>query len=197
MEHKLPQLPFAKDALAPNISAETLEYHYGKHHQAYVTNLNKLIAGTDLENLPLEEIITGQAGVRRVVSRTREGVSTITVQYDWGTDMDFANLHLREAIDRVAYRDDFPESADRPLILRWDPGARPIAILVMGGDDPLERMTDFARDVHNGKQHTTNQNSDAAPFDVGPSVRHAVRNCHIDPPSVFARFLGCVQLHLA
>ncbi len=58
MEHRLPPLPFAQDALAPRISAETLEYHYGKHHAAYVTNLNKLIPGTEFENLPLEEIIT-------------------------------------------------------------------------------------------------------------------------------------------
>ena len=57
MEHQLPQLPFALDALAPHISKETLEYHYGKHHQAYVTNLNNLIKGTDFENLDLESII--------------------------------------------------------------------------------------------------------------------------------------------
>lgn len=57
MEHTLPALPFAKDALAPHISAETLEYHYGKHHQAYVTNLNNLIKGTEYENLDLESII--------------------------------------------------------------------------------------------------------------------------------------------
>lgn len=104
----------------------------------------------DLERLvtqPLEEVITGLAGVRRVVSKTREGVSTITVQYDWGTGMDFANLHLREAIDRVSYRDDFPAAADRPLILRWDPSARPIAIMVVRGDEPLPRMTEFAREV--------------------------------------------------
>jgi Fe-Mn family superoxide dismutase len=49
MEHQLPQLPFALDALAPHISKETLEYHYGKHHQAYVTNLNNLIKGTEYE----------------------------------------------------------------------------------------------------------------------------------------------------
>ncbi len=102
---------------------------------------------TRLVTQPLEEVITGLAGVRGVVSKTREGVSTITVQYEWGTEMDFANLHLREAIDRVAYRDDFPVAADRPLILRWDPSARPIAILVLHGDDPMERMTDFAREV--------------------------------------------------
>ena len=57
MEHTLPQLPYAKDALAPYISAETLEFHYGKHHQAYVTNLNNLIKGTDFESLDLEAIV--------------------------------------------------------------------------------------------------------------------------------------------
>ena len=62
MEHKLPDLPYSKDALAPYMSAETLEYHHGKHHAAYVTNLNKLIPGTEFENLPLEEIIRKAAG---------------------------------------------------------------------------------------------------------------------------------------
>ena len=57
MEHTLPQLPYALDALQPHISKETLEFHYGKHHQAYVTNLNNLIKGTEYENLSLEEII--------------------------------------------------------------------------------------------------------------------------------------------
>jgi Fe-Mn family superoxide dismutase len=62
MEHKLPELPFAKDALAPNISLETIEYHYGKHHAAYVANLNKLIKGTEFENVTLEEIIKKASG---------------------------------------------------------------------------------------------------------------------------------------
>ncbi|NLT19575.1 MAG: superoxide dismutase [Fe], partial [Syntrophomonadaceae bacterium] len=62
MEHKLPSLPFEQDALEPIISKETLEYHYGKHHQAYVTNLNKLIAGTEFENMSLEEIILKSSG---------------------------------------------------------------------------------------------------------------------------------------
>ncbi|MCP4292526.1 MAG: efflux RND transporter permease subunit [bacterium] len=102
---------------------------------------------TRLVTRPLEEVITGLAGVRRVVSKTREGVSTITVQYEWGTEMDFANLHLREAIDGRAYRDDFPEDADRPLILRWDPSARPVVIMVLHGDNPMAQMTEFAREV--------------------------------------------------
>jgi superoxide dismutase, Fe-Mn family len=62
MEHTLPPLPFDKNALAPNMSEETLEYHYGKHHQTYVTNLNKLIPGTEFENLPLEEIVKKASG---------------------------------------------------------------------------------------------------------------------------------------
>lgn len=62
MSFTLPQLPFAMDALAPYISKETLEYHYGKHHMAYVTNLNKLIAGTEFETLSLEDIIMKSKG---------------------------------------------------------------------------------------------------------------------------------------
>ena len=62
MEHTLPPLPFAKNALVPNMSEETLEYHYGKHHQTYVTNLNKLIPGTEFENLSLEEIVKKASG---------------------------------------------------------------------------------------------------------------------------------------
>ncbi|MRR16444.1 MAG: superoxide dismutase [Fe], partial [Deltaproteobacteria bacterium] len=58
----LPELPYAKDALAPIISANTLEFHHGKHHKAYVDNLNKLIAGSDLETKTLEEIIKVSAG---------------------------------------------------------------------------------------------------------------------------------------
>jgi len=62
MKHELPALPFAQDALAPVISAETLDYHYGKHHNAYVTNLNNLIPGTEFENSNLEEIILKASG---------------------------------------------------------------------------------------------------------------------------------------
>ena len=57
MAINLPELPYGKDALAPFISANTLEFHYGKHHKTYVDNLNKLIEGTDLAKLSLEEII--------------------------------------------------------------------------------------------------------------------------------------------
>ena len=62
MAFELPPLPYAMDALAPHISQETLEYHYGKHHQTYVTNLNKLVEGTDLEGKSLEEVILAAEG---------------------------------------------------------------------------------------------------------------------------------------
>jgi len=62
MEHRLPELPYAKDALTPHISAETIEYHYGKHHKAYVDNINRLIAGTEFEKASLEEIIRKSSG---------------------------------------------------------------------------------------------------------------------------------------
>lgn len=63
MPFELPPLPYAHDALAPHISAETLDYHYGKHHNSHLTNLNNLIIGTIFEESSLEEIITQADGV--------------------------------------------------------------------------------------------------------------------------------------
>ncbi len=62
MKHELMKLPFALDALEPQMSKETLEFHYGKHHQTYVTKLNGLIEGTDFENKSLVEIIKSSEG---------------------------------------------------------------------------------------------------------------------------------------
>jgi Fe-Mn family superoxide dismutase len=62
MAHELPALPYEKNALEPVISAETIEYHYGKHHQTYVNNLNNLIPGTEFESMPLEDIIKKASG---------------------------------------------------------------------------------------------------------------------------------------
>jgi len=58
----LPQLPYAKDVLAPYLSAETFDFHYGKHHQTYVDNLNKLVVGTEFENKDLTEIVKKSSG---------------------------------------------------------------------------------------------------------------------------------------
>lgn len=62
MAFELPKLPYALDALEPHISKETLEYHYGKHHQTYVNTLNTLIEGTEFENASLEDIIMQAKG---------------------------------------------------------------------------------------------------------------------------------------
>ena len=62
MEHQLPPLPYARNALAPHISEETFDYHYGKHHQTYVTNLNNLIKDTEFENAELVDIIRKSSG---------------------------------------------------------------------------------------------------------------------------------------
>lgn len=62
MKFELPQLPYAPDALAPVISAETISFHYGKHHQTYVTNLNGLVPGTEFENADLDTIVKKSEG---------------------------------------------------------------------------------------------------------------------------------------
>jgi Fe-Mn family superoxide dismutase len=62
MAFELPPLPWAEDALAPHISAETIQYHYGKHHQKYVDTLNDLVGGTDDANKSLEELVTSTKG---------------------------------------------------------------------------------------------------------------------------------------
>lgn len=62
MAFELPPLPYPRNALAPHISEETLDYHYGKHHQTYLTNLNNLIAGTENETKTLEEIVLSSSG---------------------------------------------------------------------------------------------------------------------------------------
>ncbi|NYT66019.1 superoxide dismutase [Fe] [Alcaligenaceae bacterium] len=62
MAFTLPALPYAIDALAPHISQETLEFHHGKHHQTYVTNLNNLVAGTEFESASLEDVVKKSSG---------------------------------------------------------------------------------------------------------------------------------------
>ena len=62
MAFELPALPYAKDALAPHISAETLDYHHGKHHKAYVDKLNTLVPGTEFEGKSLEDVIKSSSG---------------------------------------------------------------------------------------------------------------------------------------
>ena len=78
MSHELPPLPFAEDALAPIISAETIQYHYGRHHQAYVTNLNKLIPGTEFASLTLGRRYTISEFILLYVSNKRNLYHCVT-----------------------------------------------------------------------------------------------------------------------
>jgi superoxide dismutase, Fe-Mn family len=63
MKHTLPALPYAIDALAPHCSRETLEFHHGKHHAAYVAKLNELLEATEMRDLPLEDVVKASSGV--------------------------------------------------------------------------------------------------------------------------------------
>ena len=75
MAFELPPLPYGKDALSPVISPETIDYHYGKHHQAYVNNLNNLVPGTKYESMSLEEVVkatNGQASEKKVFNNSAQ-----------------------------------------------------------------------------------------------------------------------------
>src|ERR1043165_7200362 len=75
MAFTLPELPWGKDALAPTISAETIEYHYGKHHKAYVDNLNKFAAGSKYETMSLEDVLKasqGQASEKKIFNNSAQ-----------------------------------------------------------------------------------------------------------------------------
>jgi HAE1 family hydrophobic/amphiphilic exporter-1 len=163
-----------------------------------VTTTYEDIPAEDLERLvtqPLEEVVTALSGVRRVTSRTREGVSMITVEYEWGTQMDFANLHLREAVDRVAYRDDFPEDAERPVILRWDPTSRPISILALEGSEPVAELTEFAEEVVKPALQQVDGISKAEV--VGGSIREILVEPDLDKMAIYGITVEQIQTALA
>ena len=82
---ELPPLPYAQDALAPVISAETLSFHYGKHHKAYVDNLSKLVAGTELSETPLEQLIAAVAGKPDKVGIFNNAAQTWNHTFFWNS----------------------------------------------------------------------------------------------------------------
>ena len=83
--HILPPLPYADNALAPVISANTISFHYGKHHKAYVDNLNKLIVGTEFADLPLEKIITETAGKTEKIAIFNNAAQTWNHTFYWSS----------------------------------------------------------------------------------------------------------------
>ena len=116
MPHELPQLPYALDALEPNLSRETLEYHYGKHHRTYVEKLNELIAGTEFEHLSLEDTIRKATGetfnnaaqawnhafywqcLAPKAPRLPEGPLAQAIDEAWGTFEEFSGKFTKAAI---------------------------------------------------------------------------------------------------
>lgn len=124
MKHELPELPYAIDALEPHISAETLEYHWGKHHRKYVDTLNELIQGTEFEDKPLDEIV-GSAGDGAILNNAAQA---------WNHDFYWKCLApdgggaptglLAEAIDSSfesfdAFREEFTEAAKSRFGSGW------------------------------------------------------------------------------
>ena len=106
------------------------------------------VAPEEIETLitaPLESAVSRIPGLRRVESVSKEGVSFLTLEFDWGTDMDFTMLHAREQLDNA--RDRFPEDAGSPVIIPLDPQSRPIMTLAASGDRTLLELKELCEDL--------------------------------------------------
>jgi HAE1 family hydrophobic/amphiphilic exporter-1 len=93
----------------------------------------------------LENQVQTVSGVRRVTSTSREGMSVITVEFPWGTNLDIATLHIREAVDKV--RQDLPDDVERPAVLRWDPGSEPVMGLAVAGSGGLGALREMVEAI--------------------------------------------------
>jgi HAE1 family hydrophobic/amphiphilic exporter-1 len=106
------------------------------------------VAPEEIETLitaPLESAASRIPGLRRVESISKEGVSLLTLEFDWGTDMDFTMLHTREQLDNA--KDRFPEDAGSPTIIPLDPQSRPIMTLALSGDRTLLELKELAEEL--------------------------------------------------
>jgi HAE1 family hydrophobic/amphiphilic exporter-1 len=106
------------------------------------------VAPEEVETLitaPLESAVSRIPGLRRVESVSKEGVSLLTLEFDWGTNMDFTMLHTREELDNA--KDRFPEDAGSPTIIPLDPQSRPIMTLALTGDRSLLELKEFAEEL--------------------------------------------------
>jgi HAE1 family hydrophobic/amphiphilic exporter-1 len=106
------------------------------------------VAPEEVETLitaPLESAVSRVPGLRRVESVSKEGVSLLTLEFDWGTDMDFTMLHTREQLDNA--KDRFPEDADSPTIIPLDPQSRPIVTLALSGDRTLLELKELSEEL--------------------------------------------------
>ena len=106
------------------------------------------VAPAEIERLvtePIEQQAAAVPGVEKVTSLSQEGISLVTLRFAWGTDMDFAALNVRERLDNI--RERFPETAERPTILRVDPQAEPILTVSLTGGGNLLETKEVAEDV--------------------------------------------------
>ncbi len=106
------------------------------------------LAPQEIERLvttPLENQVQTVSGVRRVTSTSREGMSVITVEFPWGTNLDIATLHIREAVDKV--RQNLPDGVERPAVLRWDPGSEPVMGLAVAGEGSLGALREMVEAI--------------------------------------------------
>jgi hydrophobic/amphiphilic exporter-1 (mainly G- bacteria), HAE1 family len=106
------------------------------------------VAPEEMETLvtaPLEAALSRVPGLRRVESLSKEGVSVMTLEFAWGTNMDFTMLHTREALDTA--RDRLPEAAVKPTIIPMDPQSKPIMVLALSGDSDLLELKSFAEEL--------------------------------------------------
>lgn len=144
MTFKLPELPYAKDALSPHISAETIDYHYGKHHQTYVDNLNKLIADNkDFTGKNLEEIILKAAGDFKYVGIFNNAAQVWNHTFYWhsmkpgGGGQPSGSLLEQITKDFGSYQNFYNEFVEKGLgqfgsgwvWLTWDPKAKKLGII--------------------------------------------------------------------
>ncbi|MGQ9671739.1 MAG: efflux RND transporter permease subunit [Candidatus Aminicenantales bacterium] len=106
------------------------------------------VAPEEMETLitaPLEAAVSRIPGLRRVESVSKEGVSYLTLEFSWGTDMDFAMLHAREKLDSVRYL--LPEAAENPTIIPLDPKSKPIMVIAVSGEGTLLELKEFCEDL--------------------------------------------------
>jgi len=98
-----------------------------------------------LISMPLEAAVSRVPGLRRVESVSKEGVSFLTLEFAWGTNMDFTMLHTREALDNARQR--LPDQAGNPTIIPMDPQSKPILVLAVSGSANLLELKDFAEEL--------------------------------------------------
>lgn len=106
------------------------------------------VAPEEIETLitaPLEAAVSRIPGMRRVESVSKEGVSYLSLEFGWGTDMDFAMLHTREKLDSVRYQ--LPEEAENPTINPLDPKSKPIMVIAVSGESSLLELKEFCEEL--------------------------------------------------